>query len=281
MDVYDDGAHGESDENGNGTAPPKNFVASLANGLHVLEAFTASDPVLGQIDIQRRTGLDKWTTNRLVSTLIQCGYLVRDPDTRRYRLGTRVLDLGFAVLDSLEVREHALPYLRGLQRVVGEPVTLSVLDDIEAVCIEQVRSRGGRISVDFPIGFRVPAYATAHGKVLLAYLDEWDRDERIDRMQFRGFTARTTVDPAALRRQLAAIRTDGFALTDEEFLPGVYGIGAPVFDRRGRAVASIGFAIVMSGVPRRRLAGTVRAEVLTAAQAISASLGYKGALAPV
>src|SRR6201986_3456657 len=90
------------------------FSQSLERGLAVLSSFTPERPELGISELARRLALTRSTTHRYVATLASLGYLHQDEDTRRYRLGPRVLDLGFAVFGSLELRAIGAPPLRGL-----------------------------------------------------------------------------------------------------------------------------------------------------------------------
>ena len=112
------------------------FSQSLERGLAVLSSFTPERPELGISELARMLALTRSTTHRYVATLAALGYLHQDEDTRRYRLGPRVLDLGFAVLGSLELREIAAPHLRRLAETTGHTANLAVRDDTDAILIE-------------------------------------------------------------------------------------------------------------------------------------------------
>ena len=119
----------------------------------------------------RELGLNRSTTHRYVATLAGLGYLLQDPVTRKYRLGPRVLDLGFSAINSMELREIATPHLQELSDATGHTVNMAILDGDDIVYIERVRcSQPGQREIDLNlhVGSRLPAYCTSMGKVLLA-----------------------------------------------------------------------------------------------------------------
>ena len=114
------------------------FSQSLERGLAVLSSFTPERPELGISELARMLALTRSTAHRYVATLATLGYLHQDEATRKYRLGPRVLDLGFAVLGSLELREIAAPHLRRLAETTGHTANLAVRDDTDAILIDRV-----------------------------------------------------------------------------------------------------------------------------------------------
>src|SRR5439155_11532042 len=117
---------------------------SLERGLAVLSAFRPDRPALGISELARELDLTRSTTHRYVATLANLGYLEQDDSTRKYRLGPRVLDLGFSLLASLDMREIAAPYLRRLSDDTGYTANLAIRDDIDVILIDRVRGREGR-----------------------------------------------------------------------------------------------------------------------------------------
>src|ERR687887_124701 len=155
------------------------FSQSLERGLAILSAFRSRQPLLGSSELAREVGLTRSTAHRYIATLATLGYLEQDPGTRKYRLGPRVLDLGFSAINSMELREISAPHLRRLSDETGHTVNLAILDGTDIVYIERCRSpRQGQREIDLNlhVGSRLPAYCTSLGKVLLAFLDEEARD---------------------------------------------------------------------------------------------------------
>ena len=137
----------------------------------MLSAFRSGQPTLGVSELSVLVGLSRSTTHRYVSTLATLGYLLQDPATKKYRLGPRVIDLGFSAINSMELREVAAPHLQQLSDDTGYTVNMAILDELDIVYVERCRSsRAGQREIDLNlhVGARLPAYCTSLGKVLLA-----------------------------------------------------------------------------------------------------------------
>ena len=149
------------------------YSQSLERGLAILSAFRSGQPLLGVSELARGVGLSRSTAHRYIATLASLGYLQQDPSTRKYRLGPRVLDLGFSAINSMDLREVAAPHLQALSDETGHTVNMAVLDGPDIVYIERCRTaRQGQREIDLNlhVGSRLPAYCTSLGKVLLANL---------------------------------------------------------------------------------------------------------------
>ena len=167
-------------------AAGSSYSQSLERGLAILSAFRSGRPLLGISELGRDVGLSRSTTHRYVATLAALGYLQQDPDSKRYRLGPRVLDLGFSAINSMELREVAAPHLRELSDETGFTVNMAILDELDIVYVERCRSsRAGQREIDLNlhVGARLPAYCTSLGKVLLAWLPADDQSERLERIE--------------------------------------------------------------------------------------------------
>jgi IclR family pca regulon transcriptional regulator len=157
------------------------YSQSLERGLAILGCFTPKRPVLGIADIADELGMSRSTTHRYVITLVALGYLEQGA-SRKYRLGLRVTDLGMSALNSTGLREHAHPYLEELRQRTSYTTSLGVLEGAEVLYVDRVRSfrRGqGKIDLNLHTGSRVPAYCTAMGKLLMAYLPEAEQRDLI------------------------------------------------------------------------------------------------------
>src|SRR3954469_16839322 len=213
-------------------APPTNARSSahsqsLERGLAILSSFRSGRPLLGVSDLAREVGLSRSTTHRYIATLAQLGYLQQDQLTRKYRLGPRVLDLGFSAINSMDLREVAAPHLRALSDETGFTVNLAILDGVDVVYIERCRSaRPGQRDIDLNlhVGSRLPAYCTALGKAILAFLPEEQLESILARTELIARGPNTLTNPAAFRAALAEIRQTGIAVNDEELAYGLRSI---------------------------------------------------------
>jgi IclR family pca regulon transcriptional regulator len=256
------------------------FSQSLERGLRILSEFAENGPVLGIAEISRAVELNRSTTHRYVATLTSLGFLQQDPDTRKYSLGPRVVDLGFAAISSMEITGVAAGHLQVLSDETGCAASMAVLDGADIVYVERRRSRrttGVAVDLNLHVGSRLPAYCTSMGKVLLAYRDPVALRPLLDRMDLARRGPRTITVREQLVAALAKVRQAGIAVNDEELAPGLRSIAAPIRDRSGHVVAAINVAVHLTTWTTsvesvvNRLGGPLRR---TAAD-ISHQLGYR------
>jgi IclR family pca regulon transcriptional regulator len=254
------------------------YSQSLERGLAILSAFKPGQALLGISELARAVDLSRSTTHRYVSTLTVLGYLQQDAASRKYRLGPRVVDLGFSALNSMELREISAPHLQQLSDETGHTVNMAILDGVDIVYIERVRSsREGQRAIDLNlhIGSRLPAYCTSMGKVLLAYLPPEEQEARLDEIQFSQRGPNTLTAKAALAAELARVREAGLAVNNEELAYGLRSIAAPVRAQSGEVVAAINLAVHRSMVSMEDLLAHLGPALRRAADEISARIGYR------
>lgn len=229
-------------------------------------------------ELAREVGLSRSTTHRYMSTLTRLGYLQQDPSSRRYRLGPRVLDLGFSAINSMELRAISSPYLQRLSDETGFTVNMAILDGADILYVERCRSsRAGQREIDLNlhVGSRLPAYCTSMGKVLLAYLSPERRAAMLDGLQLGKRGPNTLTNRKALEAELAAIRERGLALNNEELAYGLRSIAAPVRGPGDDVVAAINLAVHSSMVSMRDLVARLGTSLRRTAAEISAQVGYR------
>jgi IclR family transcriptional regulator, pca regulon regulatory protein len=253
---------------------------SLERGLAILSAFRSGRPLLGVSELGREIGLGRSTAHRYVATLAMLGYLQQDATTKKYRLGPRVLDLGFSAINSMELREVAAPHLRRLSDETGYTVNMAILDGLDIVYVERCRStRAGQREIDLNlhVGSRLPAYCTSLGKVLLAFLPEGERQTATEGIEFTRRGPNTIVTRAAFTAELKRVRAQGFAINNEELAYGLRSIAAPILDHGGHAAGAINLAVHSSMVSIEDLSARLSAAVCRTAADVSAHLGYRPA----
>jgi IclR family transcriptional regulator, pca regulon regulatory protein len=216
------------------------FVLSLARGLRVIEAFEGHTSGRSVADVARLTGLSRAAVRRSLKTLQVLGYA--ESSGPIYRLTTRVLRLGFSYLSSASLPTLAEPLLERITEAVHESSSLSVLEGDEIVYI--ARSASKRImSVGLSVGSRLPAFCTSMGRVLLAAMSDEHLSSYLKNAQVRALTPKTIIEKRLLREIVIRIRTDGFAITDEELELGLRSIAVPVRTRNGRVVAAMNIGV--------------------------------------
>jgi DNA-binding IclR family transcriptional regulator len=240
-----------------------------------LKSFGLERPERGVNELSRELGLHKSTVSRLMRTLECGGLLSRSPETERYRLGVDLIGLAAQVVDYMDVREVARPFLRELAVMCQETVNLSVLDAGQVVNLEQFVPPTRRVKNIGRVGRRMCAHCTAAGKVLLAYLppDELDQLLQADLEQF---TPHTITDPGELRQDLARVREQAYATAREELEEGLNVVAAPIRGHTGQVVASVSVAGPACRVTPA-LFSELAARLMDVAAKISKRLGYRQA----
>lgn len=215
---------------------PTDFVASLAKGLRVIEAFRAERPRLAVADVAQATGLDRATARRCLLTLHSLGYA--DYDGKYFTLTPRILRLGMGALATLPLPQIVQPWLDQLSEKIGQSTSVAILDETEVVYVARAAQKRV-MTVGLMPGSRLPAHSTSLGRVLLAALPESEAQTLIERADLTPRTAGSLTAPDELLAELARVRAQGHAIIDQEVEIGLRSIAVPVFDARGRTVAAL------------------------------------------
>ena len=253
------------------------YSQSLERGLAILSSFTPERPIRGIADVADELGMRRSTTHRYMSTLVALGYLEQGA-ARKYRLGLRVTDLGMSALNSTALREHARPYLEELCRQSSYTVSVAVLDGPEIVYVDRVRSSRrtqGGVDLDLSPGARLPAYCTAMGKLLMAFLPEEEQRALLAEVKPTRMGPNTITSKTQLRAELENIREEGFAVNDQELAPELYAIAAPVRSESHEVVAAVSMTAHASMISLEELVEHLGPHLVAAADRVSARLGYR------
>jgi DNA-binding IclR family transcriptional regulator len=238
----------------------------------VLDAL-AEHGELSVVQLAQATAEPRSSMYRLVGALERLGYV--EAGTRRgsVRLGLRLFQLGSVVSQRFDVRQRALPPMEDLHRATGETIVLMIRRGTEAVCIERLDGRYVNLVI-VGVGSSMPLHTGASPRALLAFAPAEVVDAALAG-ELLAYTRQTETDPAAVRRDLEAIRRDGYVISDEDVVPGVATVAAPIRDHRDEVVAAISLAGPRPTILEERAAATI-ALVLETASAISRALGNGG-----
>lgn len=247
-------------------------VPMLTKGLDLLELL-AEYP--SGLTVQEMVGVlnhSKTSTYRLIKSLEERGYIRKREETNQYFLSRKFLKLGLAALGESNIVESSLEYMRKLRDRLREAVMLGVLVENEVVLLEQVLG-SHRFSFILTPGTHFCLHASAPGKVLLAFLEEKEREEVLKTLVYEVFNGNTIKNEGELRQTLQQVRECGYAVDRAEEMEGVHCVAAPVFNQFGRVVAAI-WTSGPSGRMPYALFPEIGGEVMRAARSISANLGY-------
>ena len=206
--------------------------------MSLFELLANSPQGLTLSDLSRKLKIPKSTTHYLIHTLVTRGYVQRGLDDRHYLLGLRFADVASASPAELHLRNAAMPYLRQISARFNLTATATVQRGAEAVIIakyESFQDSGGGVWV----GRHIDLHCTAQGKALISTLSDEKLEKLFGGRDMAKFTPKTISSLTALKAHLALVRANGFAVNDEEQVPGVRAVAAPILDPFGEAVASV------------------------------------------
>lgn len=235
--------------------PGDSYVQSFARGLEVIRSFSADAPSQTLSEVASRTGLTRAGARRILLTLQTLGYV--EGDGKYFALTPRILDLGFAYLSSQPLWNLATPLMETLAESVQESCSAGVLDGLDIVYVARVHTHK-IMSTNLGVGSRLPAFWTSMGRVLLAGLSD-DRLQALMATRPReAFTRYTLMEDGALLQAIAQVRSQGWALINQELEEGLISVAAPLFNAQGQVVA----AINVSGQANRTNAEEMQARIV-------------------
>ena len=214
-----------------------NFMASMARGLAVINAFEDRKRHLTIAQVSHRTEIPRAAVRRCLYTLMQLGYVTTDG--RTYSLLPKVLTLGHAYLSSTPLAVSAQPYLDRLSEQLHEACNLATLEGDNVLYIARSAIPQRLISVDLSVGSRLPAYCTSMGRVLLAALDDQALTDYLANTELQPRTRCTIATADELWESLQQVRGQGWSLVDQELERGLRSIAVPVFDSAGHVLAAM------------------------------------------
>lgn len=217
------------------TARGDDALKSVANALDVLDCFLTDDE-LGVSEVARRLGVAKSSAHRMLSTLASRGFVERNPDTGRYRLGLHLYELGQLSVGRSQLRRAALPIMEDLRRRTGRTIHLGVADGADVVHVERLQSREGLYLLEASPR-RFPMHCSGIGKVLAAFDPAVAEARR--RSGFPPITANSVRTVAGWEAMLAKVRLEGVAINRDEVQPGAMSVAAPIYDTTGRICAAL------------------------------------------
>jgi IclR family transcriptional regulator, pca regulon regulatory protein len=215
-------------------------LGGLAKGLAVLEAFTADRPRMAISDVSMATGLDRATARRCLLTLAELDYA--EYDGKYFRLTPRVLRLGTAGLANMSLPAIVQPWLDKLSSEISQSTSVSILDSWEIVYVARA-ARKSVMSISLMPGSRLPAASTSLGRVMLSALPDAQLRALLKQHPPQKRTPRSVTKLSELFSIVKQVRTDGFAIVDQELEMGLRSIAVPLYNMHGRIVAAMNVGV--------------------------------------
>ncbi|MCL6576134.1 IclR family transcriptional regulator [Kyrpidia sp.] len=247
---------------------------SVLKALKLLDFFI-EEPELTLRDLARLSGMPKPTVYRFLAALEKYHFVKKIKYSEldiRYKLGTKLLELGNVVAEQLELRKVALPHMQRLGNEVEEVVHLTIREGNEAVYIEKVESKKA-LRLFIRVGKRAPLHAGSGPKLLLAFTPEEEFQQIISHYPLESLTKNTITEKRKLLEEMKKIRADGFAVSEGEQDEDTVGISFPVRDYTGNVIAALGVSGLKYAFREPRLT-EIKERVRVAAEQISKELGF-------
>jgi DNA-binding IclR family transcriptional regulator len=267
---YNQGNQGERGES------VSESIRAVERALDVLQCFSSRTPELTMTQIADQIGIHKSTVHRLLGTLERRKFVERDPGTGAYHLGIRLLQMAYLTLEHNDLRRVTTPFLRRLLDRYQESVDFSVLDQTDVVFVNHFDGPQ-RVKVAATTGQRLPAFATASGKAILAYLPE-DTVKRLLSQGMPRYTEKTPQTPEAVLEDLRQIKEQGLAYSVQEFEDGINAVAAPILDEADRPFASVAVVGPAFRLTEQRML-EIGPEVLAIAREMAEELTIAGPVA--
>lgn len=252
----------------------RQFVESLARGFKVLSIVCENQSLLNLSELAKKSGLSISTIQRLSYTLQQLELLDRDPATKRFQIGPKMVSLALAVVNDLEIKRIARPYMQDTSDRIGEVVGLMVRSGTQIILADIIRT-DQILNINMNTGAIVPPHAAASSKSILAFIPETEMEAILNRAEFTPFTKNTITSIDTYKKQLKEVRRSGYAVAVEENAYGFSAIAAPIRDNRGEVIASVTIMVPSFRITKEKLIRSFRKEVLEAAGIISYAMGYR------
>jgi len=242
---------------------------SVKKAFRILNAISDASNGLGISDLSKKLKIGKSTVHGITAALEEMGLLVRDPLQKRYTVGYSLLELCRTAYSKIELKDLARKPMEKLMEKVGETVFLGVLNGDHITIVDVAESRN-EMKITSPPGTRLPLFAGAAGRVLLSQIDGEKAKAIIQKKGLVRYTSKTVIDHRQFLREIEKVRKQGYAVDDEEYIPGVRAVAAPLIFASSPPAAlwAVGFTSTMDDHKMK----TVIREIRETVQEIKQSL---------
>jgi IclR family transcriptional regulator, KDG regulon repressor len=250
----------------------ENTVKSVSRALDIINIVSLKKDGLGVTEIAKQMDINKSSVYRILSTLARYGYIEQDEETGRYKLGYKFLEVSSKLLESIDLRAEAKPYLRELENDTNEVIHLVVYDQGEVVYIEKLEGTE-TLRMHSKVGKRAPMHCTSVGKAILAHLPSSVVLDILERKGMPMHTDKTITDWDVFLQELIQVKQKGYALDLEENEYGIRCIAVPIFDHLGKVIAAVSVSGPTIRMTDERIE-QLQTRMLQIGKQISARLGY-------
>ncbi len=249
------------------------IIQAVSHALDLLEQFHDDVDELGVTELSKRLKLHKNNVFRLLATLESRNYIEQNKVTENYRLGLKTLELGQTFIKQMGLLRQSRPVLEGLVRECNETTYVAILKEFHIIYLDVVET-DLTVRVVPRVGARLPAYCTAAGKVQIAYMTDEELANYLPAKEMKRYTPNTIIDRDELKKHLAQVAQQGYAIDNEELDVGVKCVGAPIRDYTRRIIGAVSISGPSMRFTDERLEKELIPLVIKASEEISSKLGY-------
>lgn len=252
------------------------YVKSVLKTIEIIEELSNYPEGLTLNELSKNLCIHKSSVFRVIDTLSYKGYVEKNPENHKYKLGIKIVELSGNILRNMPIREIATPFLKKLSNKYNEVVHLTILRDGKMVYIDKIE-KPDSIAMFSQIGRKVNVYSTAVGKAMLAFLENEELKTILEKVEFEPLTPNTITNKEILLEELKLIRKNGFAFDQEENENGIKAVAAPIFNQFGRPVAALSVTGPTFRMSQERMI-EIKDGVLEISQEISKKIGFNSNL---
>jgi len=223
----------------------KYAIHSVETAFLLLEILAKAESELSISEICKKSNLLKGTVHRHLGTLKKLNYVEQNQENSKYGFAFEAYRMGISIIAKFAIKKglnKVIPLIKKVSQDFNEMITLALLDNGQIVYI-YATSNDNPLKLDFKTGYTQPAYCTALGKILLAYLSNKKLDEYLKKTKLIRFTPYTITDKKQLRDELKQVKRTSYCLAKEEFILGISDLSVPVKDQQGKVSAAVGFNV--------------------------------------
>lgn len=255
---------------------PGNLVQTIERVSLILDILGQHTQGISVKELSAKVELPKGTTHRLLSSLVYFDFVSQDELTKNYHLGFKLVELGNLLINQLDFRNVARPFMLKLAEKTGETIHLVILDQNEALYIEKVALNQTGLQMMSRVGLRIPIHSSSVGKILAAFLAEDELDQIVKARSLSRSTQNTITHSSRFKEHLQDVRDRGYAIDDEENEKGIRCVAAPIRNENGEVIAAMSISGPSIRLTLNAIQDSLKDHVCDTALNISKKLGFRG-----
>jgi DNA-binding IclR family transcriptional regulator len=249
------------------------MVQSVDRALTIIKLVSSRKDGMGVTELANILGLNKSSIFRILETMTAHGFTEQNKETKKYKLGYQFLELSTKLLESIDIRKEAIPFLKQLEEISNEVIHLVIYSQKEAVYIEKLEGNE-TLRMHSQVGRRAPLHCTSAGKAILAYLPANEVKDIILKNGLPRHTEKTIISEEELFKNLSMIRKQGYGIEREENETGITCIAVPIFNHHGDVAGAISISGTALRMNDEKIAA-IKGKLLEVGMMLSQRLGYR------